>query len=66
MTNDQTPMANPTKNTLAFLLAARPTAPLPSKRTHPERLFDPSASVPRGCSYPVPASFEYRVRPGEE
>jgi hypothetical protein len=66
MTSEQGANANNTKNTLAFLLAAKPTAPLPSKRSYSEKLFDPSAAVPRGCSYPVPTSFEYRVRPEEE
>jgi hypothetical protein len=66
MTNKTPAIATKNNNKLAFLLTAKPTVPLCSKPIYSQRLFDPSAAVPYGCSYPVPASFNYRVRPIEE
>jgi hypothetical protein len=61
--------AKTTENNLKkpiLLLASKPTAPTNTKQPLSEkRVSDPSASTPRGKSYPIPSFFEYRAKPKE-
>lgn len=54
------------KATASFLLNSKPSAPANSRQPLAEkRVSDPSAFLPGGRSYPIPAFFHYRSRPKE-
>ena len=44
--------------------SGKPTIPVTGRQTVIERkISDPSSSFPKGERYPIPAFFEYRIKP---
>lgn len=47
-----------------IMSAGKPSIPLSGRQPVVERkTFDPSSSSPKGERYPIPAFFEYRIKP---
>lgn len=55
------------KQSIDQLITGKPTAPSVWQNKKGRHTFtDPSATIPPGRTYPIPAFFEYRSKPKEQ